>query len=372
MFQYRHQYPLHESTLERDKCGRITFFLFRRDCHNIRINTDILGGCYAHWFYRLWSEPDSYRCDSVVIQSRVVNCEYALECLKSGDNLTGQLNTQLCGRNFLFGGVRHISLRVYSTDLRGGNVIGAWGGLGCQDVEIYYYDRESTAALAAVVPITIQYTDTTAAVMRNIKIHFDLYNNPASAWAHTMQINKLNGAGAADNVGRGHILDGLEITGHDYQRYGQHLLCVGAFVTPDVQQRINIHDLYLDCGDLDWSHFRLTLGALLDCAEFSNVYCPKGEVSGANGANGTVVYKNCVARTFSPSGGIAGTDYHVYLNSKQTATGLESVTNKVYINSTKDNVLHTSFFGATPIVQPALAADPTAAQISTVCTTLGW
>src|SRR5262249_51814378 len=131
----------------------------------------------------------------------------------SGDDTTSRIDADSCGRAFFVHGVRKASLDVHTTNPVGQSLIAAYNGFGCHDVSIFYHDRDSTVATGNVPLMSIQYTDTAPATIENVKIRFDVLNNAKLPWHDTFRITKLNGNGNPDDVGRGHVLDGLDISG---------------------------------------------------------------------------------------------------------------------------------------------------------------
>jgi len=272
------------------------------------------------------------------VKVRASHTQYPLLLEDSGDETTARIDAIASGRAFFIHGVGNVALDVQTLNPVTQSLIAAYGGRGCHDVDVSYYDRESTAATADAPLMSIQYTDTIPAMMRNIKIRFDIYNNAILPWHDSLRITKLDGHGKPDDIGRGHVLDGLDVSGVMEQQGRMNItnrgwgLFVGPPTSPaDVQRNINIHDLKVT-GVAGGGGIDLDLCALDGAAYVSNV---NANVSGKsasiymrNGGRGTVVYTNTQGVNFTDS--LANTDVHVYIDTLQTAP--QSTINKTFLN----------------------------------------
>ncbi len=302
------------------------------------VTADVIckGGVYCLYFYRTSSEPLGYASRNINAKVTSSQTEYGLMLNRSGNNVVAEINAEYAGRAIFAAGVSNVIARVSDKNQYGASEIGAFGGDGVSDLDLYYYNRESSSGTnGSNQPLILQFSDQTPATFRNIKITLDVYNPDATPFGPTFQLIKCDNSGCGqDTVGRGHVIDGLDISGYSRQATGKnHMDTYGAFAYPDVQTRIRVHDLRLDSIDTVSSSFTINLGALADTALFENIIATRSEVSGVNGSNGVVVFDNVTARYLAPGGSSASTDVQTYSNSSTTASGKDSFNNKTIVNS---------------------------------------
>lgn len=315
-----------------DKQG-LASFTFLEGCRSVEVDARIEGGTFGCYLLREASDPVGYASGDITVNIRASHTEYPVLAARSGFNLTGKIEATNSGRNFFLFGTHHVQLSVNSKNQQGASLIAAFGGDGCSDVSIQYRDRDSDRCNPNNEALLIQYTDETPATMRNIRLAFDVVSPVSSPFFATVGLLKLNNLGKPDAVGRGHILDGLEISGYSKQTNRAHFYSSGAFAAPDRQMRINVHDLTLDAVDTASSGFAINLGALEGSAEFTNVIAPKSEVSGCNGSNGVVSFVACTARYFSPGGDTNRADNHEYHRCTILVPGGQSLVGKRFKNT---------------------------------------
>lgn len=321
-----------------DKVG-LTSFQFLQGCLNVNLDVTIYGGIFAVYFLKQYADPAYYSSSNITAKISASHCEYGCLCGRSGNNANIQIDCNTVGRNIFFYGVHDIHAQVNSFNQSGATEIAAYGGNGCQDIWLDFTDNTSNTQVTSNESIIIQYSDQTPAVMRNIHINLNTLNPAASPRANTIDILKLNNSGNPDTVGRGHVLDGLYITGYDMQvNTVDHIGYSGTFVTPDVQTNINLSGLTL--ASTGTSGVNLQLGALVGYASIENVYCPGGPVTALNGANGVVAFYNVYATYFSPAANTSGTDVHEYFGCNSTASGSASFINKALYNTYVNGVLY--------------------------------
>ena len=313
-----------------DKRGlNVTQFL--GTCSNVTGSLFCRGGIAGVWAYRPTHDAvEASRLFNVSIDA--ANMEYPILLEDSGNDFTGKLFAQSCGRNFFIHGVKNIDLDVRVLNNQGTSIIGAYNGQGCSEVNINYYDRESTTEYTAPA-ILMQMLDNVAAKMRNINIAFNIYNLASPAQ------NPIFGF-YAEYAGIGHVIDGLDIsgilecgTGGTYSITNLVSIVGGQQMTSaDFMRRINFHDLTVT-GSGGAGLIDCDLLALKDVANIRNVTTSGGiSIYMRNGSAGRVVYENTNGTNFTSS--TANTDIHTYINTTQTSP--QSQINKLYINANEN------------------------------------
>lgn len=152
---------------------------------------------------------------------RATTCIYGVNAQFSGDDMViDALMTNKVVRSLFIYGSINVYANVHSKDATSDDVK-LWGltGIGLTNIHINYFmgaesiDKKNNGNL-----VTLDFLGTAAVTHRNISIHFDVTyagsatNNTGSSW---FQINKYNAAGSAfDTTDRGHILDGLTLSGN--------------------------------------------------------------------------------------------------------------------------------------------------------------
>jgi hypothetical protein len=200
-------------------------------------------------------------------------------------------------------------------------------GYGCSNIEVWYTEKGGTTYLPAAELISIHWGDGRPATHRNIKLHMDTEEPASSPWGSTISFAKYGpGDTTPDTTGRGHVLDGFEVTGRMSKTADSHLAqTVGTLVAPDVVRGIHIHDLVL----LGNHSFQLFIGAVADITNFTNVTTPHGLYSASPIKT---VYTGCQAGFFT--GNINNSDIHDYISCAITSGALQNYTNnKTFINT---------------------------------------
>lgn len=296
----------------------------------IDFQVEMTGGLVAVLAQKQAADPDSHKSGVGFINLRCTSVHYPLNCVLSGVGIRGIIEATDCGRNFIMYGSRQVELFVRSKDQQVASILRTVSGDGCEDVTIHYRDRDTTDSNGTGNPaISLDWTDATAATHRNIKINFDVYNPTTNGWGSSLQIRKLNG-GSADTTSRGHILDGLEVTGiSEFQGTGDHIdLQSGTFTGSDEVRKIRFHNLQA----LGGGHIRLPselLGVLQDTAVFDQVYC-SGDLKVENGSSQKAVFLSCRANSYGES--TSDTHWHTYFACEITSGGSGSVFNKTLVN----------------------------------------
>lgn len=281
----------------------ITGFAFSGTCNDFTLEWEQTGGFAGCTMVRLFADPVTSRCANYKIRANLTNVHYGVTGQFSGDNGQVQLNTSGGFRDFFFYGAAHINIDINCKNPLGTSLIASFQGLGCSDISLNYHDRESTTHID-LARVQLAWSDQTAAIHRDIRFHFDIANVAGSGGTPFFSFDKVNNAGAADAVGRGHQLLGFEISGNSDTIAGCNHVGVSdasAFVltgTPDVVKNVKVKDFICTGAtvDDDWSFLA---GALSDTMQFDHVNVGARTLIVGNGANGRVVFKDCVAAGFS-------------------------------------------------------------------------
>lgn len=312
----------------------IKAFQFGQGSTGIDLQWEQVGGTTGVEFYRAYTDSDAMRCRNITINLNATTVHYPINGQHSGENIRGILRAVNCGRNVYIYGTKDVKLQVYSKNQKVTSLLAAFNGYGCDDIEIDYYDRDSDSCTAAAPVMTIQYTDTTAAAMRDIRLNFNISNPSGSPFSSTLTFAKYNGSGSADTTGRGHLLDGIHVSGVSQQYTGRNHIgtTAGAFVTtgtPDVLRNVHFEDFTGRTAtiDDDWSG---VVGALSGRMEVENVNYDTN-LNVGNTTNGRVVFFGCTAANFSTN--TTDTDLQDLISCNVTSGTLQAISGKRFINS---------------------------------------
>lgn len=216
-------------------------------CENFEIDVETDGGLTGVQILQPYTDATTLRSKNGKVVLRSNQTFYPYSATYSGDNIDVKLDTQACGRTFLLINANRHRIDVRAKDVQHPSEIVAQHGLGCSDIDVRWYDHDTTAARASGVnPLGVVFNDETPATLRNIRIGLDTINPSSGGWLATVEIQKINNSLLQDVVGRGHILDGLEIYGVSDQvannyhiKYGGF----GAFAAPDIVRNLRFDKL---------------------------------------------------------------------------------------------------------------------------------
>lgn len=316
----------------------LTAVYLAQGCVGWDIRLVMTGGSSAVSAIRASGDPLSYVSKNGRLDLVCTNVHYPWLGAFSGSDVTLQLDATGCGRNFFVYGAQNNRLVVRSKNQKVTSLIKAYLGLGCDNITVDWYDRDSDSCTAAAPAISLDWNDgaTNAATHRNIDLRMNTIIPVALPWGNTIALNKYSdGASTPDSTGRGHVLDGFKLSGSmDLTGTAlSHLVMgAGAFATsgtPDVQRRIEIADLNLTTGT---GAFTVPLPALADVAHIRNVVS-NGAVYATNTTNSNVLYSGVKATT--AVSGASNTDTHVYVDCNFSASvNYATASNKSYIRTT--------------------------------------
>ena len=279
-------------------------------CAGVDVDLDITGCKGGLRPTKVFSEPASYVSKTIRGKIRASGTYYPYVSEFGSDDVTLQINAAMCGRPFFLYGSRSQRLDVTTRDIQVQSMIAAFNGFGNEDVFIRYFDRDSTLNQSSSPRIDLHWGDSTPATHRNIRLHLNVKNPAASPWGSTIGVYKFSdGATTPDSTGRGHVLDGFELTGEmegPNSSVNHFNVEAGAFAAPDVVKNIDVHDLTLTGP----SSFSMTiLNVLSGTARFSNVTTPANFYI-VNGTVGLVLFDGCTAANFTSTP--ASIDVHEY------------------------------------------------------------
>lgn len=303
--------------------------VFEEGCVGADIDIDMTGGLSALTIRKVYSDPMSYQSRDVRGMIRARNTFYPYQSQYGSQNVTLDIYADTCGRNFVLYGSKAQRLTIHSKNQQVSQGLGAYRGFGCEDIDLTLIDRDSTQGLAAAPFLEIGWSDSTPATHRNLRIHVDVRNPPEKPFGHLINFNKVSDGGSTlDTAGRGHVLDGFDLSGSsDYRgaRDVNHFTMSGSFAAPDKIQRVRVHDLFLRGQNL----LDIRLNVLQDIAVFQNVNT-EHNIQTSNGSNGLVQFIGCTARNF-----LERDDRHEYRDSHITTGEFQGYgPNKRFIGTT--------------------------------------
>lgn len=217
-----------------------TMFRFQEGCSNVRVNLNTTGGRMAVGMSRLTTDPETDRTRGVNLSIHSVGTFYPLQCAHSGDDVTAVIDAERAGRNYFAYGAKNHRVRVRSKNQRLSTIVGSYAAV--ENIDLDYYDRESDGTVSGFEAIYLSWRGTTAMTHRNIKIRLNLKNN-STAFLNGLAFLKQLDDGTTDNVARGHVLDGCEISGIGESRTGYRSIAdYSTFGSPDLFRNCVVRD----------------------------------------------------------------------------------------------------------------------------------
>jgi hypothetical protein len=269
----------------------LTHIAFRQGCTVVNIDATFTGGWAALRPWKANADADTYKSTNIRANIVTTNVERPLSAEYSGDNSEYRITSTNSGRSFIIYGVRGVDIRLRQTDttLSGSAQIGAYGGKGCEDVRIWIQDRDAIKSSTAIPVLDLQFSDATAAYHRNIELYFDVLANAGNPPGNIFEIAKYDNASAADSTGRGHVLDGLLVSGvmESWSSRGA-IGQIGAFASTDIVRRVRFRDI--SCPATTGNAITFAAGnALQGTIELSNCYLVAGKVNVSNTTGRTLM-----------------------------------------------------------------------------------
>lgn len=222
----------------------LSWFKFVSGCKGIQADVNFDGGLHGFHFYRNYGEAATFSTSDIWLSIKAKQIYYAELHERSGDNVETRVDAVDCGRAFfIFGGGNNITAAITAKNSFGFLISSDSAGNGAENITINYRDRDSDKNKAGNWRCGLQFYNQRPAVFRNIKINLDVRNRASSPFYDTFVINKVTDSGGQDKIGRGHVLDGLIITGVSEQvDRRNHIITYGAFAAPDVVRNFQISD----------------------------------------------------------------------------------------------------------------------------------
>jgi hypothetical protein len=268
----------------------LSWFKFVSGCKGIQADVNFQGGLHGFHFYRNYGEAASFSTSEIRLSIKAKQVYYTELHERSGDNVETRIDAVDCGRAFfIFGGGNNITAAITAKNSFGFLISSDSAGNGSENITINYRDRDSDKNKAGNWRCGLQFYNQRPATFRNIKINLDVRNRAVSPFYDTFVINKVADSGGQDRLGRGHRLEGFEISGSSEQvNSRQHITMYGAFASPDSVKNIRIVNF---SGTGQNSVIQLALGdALADTLLLENVNLPKDSIK-INHSTGSVIFK---------------------------------------------------------------------------------
>lgn len=313
----------------------LDWFTFLQGCDGVTGGGEFVGGLHAFYPTRSSIDPTSYISKRFDLKIKATSVYYPFVAERSGDFSRLDIVTVGCGRSwFAYGGGSNSEVKISSKNQTGATMISSdSGGTGVENVILDFYDRESDSNTPTNYRTALQFYNQTPTVMRNIKIHLNIKNPTASPWGQSFMITKLDNAGSADTVGRGHVLDGFELTGVSEQVDGKdHIGMIGAFASTDKIYNFRIKDFH--ALGVSAGSSRIVLNgfgdALQDIVKIEDLYMPVGVMSIVH-STGRTVYSRCTALSLNDS--TADTSNQDFISCNISQGTLQSKINKTFVNT---------------------------------------
>ena len=202
---------------------------------------------------RLVSDPESYRSQNIKIGVlEVVNTWYGVNNQYSGDFLTiDVLRSDTVHRSLFVYGCSRVRAEIWSKNCKANDVnISGFGGVPTEEISVIYHSDTESTACNSQARCAIRLFGNTAQTIRNVKLTLDIrYGATGDTGASAVRIEKFDNSMAYDTVDRGHVIDGLDISGFidgtpSYNDGGVIVLYNGCtWGAADFFYRWNFHDL---------------------------------------------------------------------------------------------------------------------------------
>ena len=147
-------------------------------------------------------------------------CVYGLNCQFSGDQVTATIRADQIGRSYFVYGVRDHEVEIHSrNNNRDDCVLAGYRGLGLENIQVSYTNVGSTSALPAAAGVAIDAhweggPGERGCVFRNLNIHYHVEYPERGYPGHALHVRKYDPTGAYDETDRGHVFDGVVISGY--------------------------------------------------------------------------------------------------------------------------------------------------------------
>lgn len=195
----------------------VGFITFREGCMGVRIsNCTVQGAAWGADFDREFDDDEDWRSSNIDISAfKVSEAYYGLVTRHSGHNLRADIEVENCFRSFFTYGTHHQDVRVNQKDVyNDACLVRSFDGKGVQDLRLHVHDTESTLSRPDSSKVSFGWTDSTPGTFKNISIDFHVvYPAGEFGGAECFVLDKYHD-GAYDATDRGHVIDGLTISGY--------------------------------------------------------------------------------------------------------------------------------------------------------------
>jgi hypothetical protein len=307
-------------------------FELLQGCQGFDLDFEMDGGYVGLLPRKLYSDAASYKSTQIRARIYADHVHYPYNGRFSGDDVDVNIEAHDCGRNFFIYGVTHNRISVLSVNQQSTSLIKAYSGYGCDTVDVKYTDRTSTDCTAAAPVMSVHFGDSTPAAHRNIKIDVNLKNPSGNPWLNAVSFCKYSDGGSTpDSTGRGHVLDGVVISGvSDNTGVAEPHITQGdgAFASADVVRNFSIENF---TGLGTSANIQPSFPPFSGTSVWKGVIC-ENNISTLTGTGGKIVFVGCKAKNFTTSTG--QTDAHDYIGCEITDGTLQNTAdNKSFVNT---------------------------------------
>jgi hypothetical protein len=299
---------------------------FYEGCTDMDVALDMVGGREGVSMMRLSGDPTSWVSHGAKLVIRTDRTFYSYSGQFSGNEIEASIDANAPGRALLIYGVQNNTFKVRCKDQALASPISMYGGQGCSNITVFWYDHESTNPEVSGVQLHYRVGNLgQLGTHSKIKIDFDVKQGGARTFLLLKTVSDTDGA--TDSTGRGHVLDGLELSGIIEMTNGNFRDVIGhgasgEMVAPDIMRGLHFHDLTIR-GSQARVLFRATClqdRALMERVQSSHDFLIE------NLANSQVYHAACQAVRLSQN----ALDTHHYDGCYATGTNALGLSTKTY------------------------------------------
>lgn len=301
-------------------------------CRDIALKNIGMAGGLAFSAVAASGAADSARTIGVTIDGlRLSRIAYGINCQFSGDGLFARnVVSDAPHRTYLVYGVRNHDVQITSKDQDSDDaIIGAFEGVGCEDMRLRYANTASTNASEAAACVAIQFGDTTPAQIRKVAVEYGITWPAAGYFGYGLRIAKYSDPSTFDTVDRGHLLEGLTLSGKGVGGGGTASLPVrvdGTWGAGETMRNLTFRDLTW----IGTANPEVVLDSLKDRALLLNVVSDVNVyVRGA--AAGVITLVGCKAASLCADN--ADDTPMLYIGCDITDAANQSFTNKSFVDT---------------------------------------
>lgn len=271
---------------------------------------------------------------------------YGISCQFSGDNLKAKgIVSDHPHRTAIIYGVKNVDLQIVSADQDADDcIIGAFEGVGCDNVELDYTNVDSDNAESAAPCIALQYGDRTPATLRDIRLHVDVAWPAAGYFGNAILLAKYEPGNVYDTLDSPHTLSGLKLSGRFRNSAGGGIpfYVGGLWGAASTQEGIDLSDLRFEGS----GNPEFVFDALRGRALVSNLEGDGVDVYLRGSADGLITVLNARANSLCASAG--DTTEINYIDCEIGSAANQSFTNKRFLNSSVNGVVYNTMLSDVP------------------------